>query len=366
MNGFSNPSFVLKKVNDVGFIDTPEVPVGSRDVKVAVKQTGICGSDVHYWKEGRIGKFIFEGKTPMILGHELGGVVVEKGDQVPELEVGDPVSLEPGEPCRFCDLCRQGHYNVCENIMFAATPPKDGTLTRHYVIPHDFCHKIPKLMTMEEAALAEPLAVGVQINKRAGVKGGDNVVVFGCGPIGLMCMAVAKAHGCNKVIGVDVADNRLEFAKSFAADGVYKMPFRDGKEGMEDFCLRISADIRKQFGFRQNDVDVVLDATGAEACIQVGVYLCKTMGVLTQAGYNGEFINFPVVEAVVKQLNYRGCIRYTVGCYPTAIKLISSGKVDVKRLVTHRFKFEDAEKAFELVASKNPDVIKVLIGGVDE
>lgn len=365
MNGHvDNPAFVLKKINELGFTNRGEQELGPKEVKVAVKQTGICGSDVHYWKKGRIGKYIFNDQNDMVLGHELSGVVVDIGKEVKDLKAGDRVALEPGEPCRYCKSCRAGDYNVCEDMKFAATPPWDGTLMRHYVTSYDFCYKIPDSMSMEEAALTEPLSVGVQICKRAQIRGGDNVVVFGCGPIGLMCQAVAKAYGCAKVIGVDVAQNRLDFAREFAADGVYMMPSKEEKETLEEFSLRVSGDIKREFGFGPDDVDVVLEATGAEPCIQVGVFLAKKSGTFTQGGMGKEFVQFPSVEALVKELNWKGCIRYTVGCYPAAIQLITSKKVDVTKLVTHRFDFEDAEKAFELVASRSPDVIKVMIGGV--
>lgn len=359
-----NPSFVLQAVKKVAIEDKPQKELKPTEVKLHIEQTGICGSDVHYWQRGRIGKFIVKDGEPMVLGHESSGTVVEVGAEVPNLKVGDRVAVEPGFPCRYCDLCRGGNYNMCENMAFAATPPSDGTLANFFNAPYDYCYKIPDHMDMEEAAMVEPVSVAVQVCKKAKIHGSDLVIVFGCGPIGLLCQAVAKAYGAKKVIGVDIADGRLAFAKTFGADGVYKMPFKKDDESFEEFSKRISAEIKKEFGLHEDGADVILEASGAEPCISVGVYLARPEGRFVQAGMGKEFVSFPVTEALIKQLNWCGSIRYSVGCYPNAVELVASGKVDVKRLITHRFKFEEAEKAFELVHEGRLDVIKVVIEGV--
>lgn len=360
-----NPAFVLKGIKRLAFENRPLKPLTPKEVRVHVKQTGICGSDVHYWQKGRIGKFVLEDGQDMVLGHESSGTVVEVGDAVTTLDIGDRVAIEPGVPCRYCNFCRDGKYNHCEDMVFAATPPWDGTLARYYTVAYDYCYKIPDHMDMEEAAMVEPVSVAVQVCKRAKLQAVDSVVVFGCGPIGLLCQAVAKAYACKKVIGVDISDGRLKFASSFAADDVYKMPFRAAEEAEEDFAKRISKEIRTKFDLGTG-ADVILEATGAEPCIQVGVFLAKPEARFVQAGMGKEFIGFPVTEALVKQLNWTGSIRYSADVYATAVELVASGKINVKKLITNRFKFEDAEKAFELVKEGRTDVIKVVIEGVRE
>lgn len=364
-----NPAFVLKKINHVVFEDRPLVKLGPRDVRVNIKQTGICGSDVHYWLEGRIGSFILEDGTDMVLGHESSGVIAEVGSEVgsevKDLVVGDRVCVEPNEPCRYCDACKDGKYNCCPNIAFAATPPTDGTLAKYYKIAHDFVFKIPDSMDFEQAAMIEPVSVAVQICKRAQVKAVDQLVIFGCGPIGLLCQAVAKAYGCKNVIGVDISDGRLEMAKSFAADAVYKMPFKGKDEDHEAFCLRVSKEMTEKFNLGSG-ADVILECTGAEPCIQVGVFISKLEARFIQAGMGKPFPAFPATEALIRNINYTGSLRYTVGVYPTAVELVASGKIDVKRLITNRFKFEEAEKAFDLVRQGRIDVVKVMIEGVKD
>ncbi|KAH0056454.1 GroES-like protein, partial [Aureobasidium melanogenum] len=144
------------------------------------------------WQRGRIGDFVL--RSPIVLGHESSGTVVEVGGAVKNLKQGDRVAIEPGVPCRRCDYCRGGEYNLCNDTIFAATPPWDGTLAKFYTVASDYCYKIPDSMSMEEAAMVEPTAVAVQIAKVADLRANQTVLVFGCGPIGVLCQTVAKAY----------------------------------------------------------------------------------------------------------------------------------------------------------------------------
>jgi len=144
-----NLSFVLEKANHVKFEDRPIPKLESGDdCLIEVKYTGICGSDVHYWTHGSIGQFVV--KAPMVLGHESAGIVSKIGDNVKGLKVGDKVALEPGVPCRRCPRCKEGKYNLCFDMRFAATPPYDGTLAKYYRVPEDFCYKLPENVSLEE------------------------------------------------------------------------------------------------------------------------------------------------------------------------------------------------------------------------
>ncbi|KAI7501815.1 GroES-like protein [Hortaea werneckii] len=331
-----NPSFVLRAVQDVAFEDRPVPKLrDAYDVRVHVGQTGICGSDVHYWQRGRIGDFVLN--SPIVLGHESSGTVVECGDKVKNVKVGQRVAIE--------------------------TPPWDGTLAKYYTVASDFVYPMPDHMTLEEGAMVEPTAVAVQISKTAEVKANQTIVVFGCGPIGVLCQAVAKAYGAKKVIGVDVVQSRLEFAKSFGADGTYLPPKPEQGTDPVQHSEKVAELIKKEFDLGEGP-DVVIEATGAEPCIQAGVNLTKKGGIYCQAGMGKENVVFPITTACIRALTIKGSIRYTTGVYPAAVDLVASGKVDVKRLITNRFKFEEAEKAFELVKSGRSDVLKVVIEGV--
>jgi D-xylulose reductase len=254
-----NPAFVLRAVQDVAFEDR-EVPKlrDQHEVRVHVAQTGICGSDVHYWQRGRIGDFVL--KSPMILGHESSGTVVEVGSQVRNLKVGDRVAIEPGVPCRRCDYCRAGTYNLCNDTIFAATPPWDGTLAKYYTVANDYCYKIPDHMDMEEAALVEPVSVAVQICKVADLRANQTVVVFGAGPIGVL---------------------------SQAADHTFLPP--KAEQGVDPVAHSemIATMLKEQFGLGEG-ADVVLECTGAEPCIQAGINVAKKGGTYVQAGMGKE------------------------------------------------------------------------------
>lgn len=362
-NPTSNPAFVLQDIKKV-FIEERPIPKlrDPWDVRVHIAQTGICGSDVHYWQRGRIGDFVLT--SPIVLGHESSGTVVEVGSAVKNLKVGDRVAIEPGVPCRRCDYCRSGSYNLCPDTVFAATPPHDGTLSKYYLVASDYCYPLAAHLDFEEGALVEPLAVAVQICKVGNVRATQTIVVFGCGPIGVLCQAVAKAYGAKRVIGIDLSKSRLQFAKSFGADEVFQPPASPTsiKDEMEwsEFLAKM---IKEQFHLDEGP-DVVIEATGASSCIQTGVHLTKKGGTYVQAGMGRENVMFPITTACIRDLTIRGSIRYTTGCYPTAVDLIASGKIDVKRLITNRFKFEQAENAFELVRQGNESVIKVMIEGV--
>ncbi|GAW15573.1 hypothetical protein ANO14919_049870 [Xylariales sp. No.14919] len=358
-----NPAFVLQSIKNVSF-ENREVPKlrDEYDVRVHIEQTGICGSDVHYWQRGRIGDFILN--SPIVLGHESAGKVVEVGSKVKNIQLGDRVAIEPGVPCRHCDYCRSGSYNLCPDTIFAATPPWDGTLQKYYVVAGDYCYPIPNHMSAEDGALVEPVAVAVQICKVADVRAGQTVLVFGCGPIGALCQAVAKAYGALKVIGVDISKSRAEFAKTFGADGIF-IPGKplDSDADPVDASRATAEEIIQQFRLGEG-ADVVLECTGAAPCIQAGIFAAKKGGTYVQAGMGQENVMFPITTACIRALNVKGSIRYTTGCYPQAVELVASGKVNPRSLITHRYKFEESLKAFEVVKTASEDTLKVMIAGV--
>lgn len=244
-----------------------------------------------------------------MLGHESSGTVVEVGPAVKNVKVGDRVAIEPGVPCRqyvllilfkkkkksggklteaSCNYCRSGSYNLCPDTVFAATPPHDGTLSKYYITQADYCYPIPAHMDLEEGALVEPVAVATQITKVGNVRPNQTVVVFGCGPIGLLCQNVCKAYAAKKVIGVDISPSRLEFAKSFGLDGVFLPPAKPAEITDEsEWSEKLALLIKQQFALGDGP-DVVLEATGAQSCIQTGIQLCRKGGMYVQAGMGKE------------------------------------------------------------------------------
>lgn len=308
-----NLSFVLEGIHKVKFEDRPIPQLrDAHDVLVDVRFTGICGSDVHYWEHGSIGQFVV--KDPMVLGHESSGVISKVGSAVTTLKVGDHVAMEPGIPCRRCEPCKEGKYNLCEKMAFAATPPYDGTLAKYYVLPEDFCYKLPENINLQEAAVMEPLSVAVHIVKQANVAPGQSVVVFGAGPVGLLCCAVARAFGSPKVIAVDIQKGRLEFAKKYAATAIFEPSKVSALENAERIV-------------NENDLgrgaDIVIDASGAEPSVHTGIHVLRPGGTYVQGGMGRNEITFPIMAACTKELNVRGSFRYGSGDYKLAVNLVA-------------------------------------------
>ena len=282
-------AFVLRKAGDVA---TEERPLSTLDnapddfVLVRPLRTGICGSDVHYYHHGAIGEFVV--REPMILGHESSGEIVAVGKSLPpsrsHLKVGDRVALEPGATCRVCDACKRGQYELCPDVKFAATPPYDGTLQSTYALPSDLVYKLPDSMSLEDGALIEPLAVAVQAVAKVGnLRPDQNVAIFGAGPVGLLCLAVAKAFGARRIAVTDINEDRLAFARRYGATDTVKPakpPARDADIETKMAYAQQTAEGPAPTGFAaprrgRDGFDLVLDCTGAEPCIQAGIFATK-------------------------------------------------------------------------------------------
>ncbi|KAN0089704.1 GroES-like protein [Hyaloscypha variabilis] len=356
LNDELNPAFVLQKPLNVSFEDRPipTLSLGSTDVIVQIMQTGICGSDVHYYNHGSIGKFIVE--SPMILGHESSGVVAAVGSACKNLHVGDRVALEPGVPCRQCSACKGGKYNMCPSMVFAATPPFDGTLCKYYKIAEDFCYKLPPHISFEEGALIEPLSVAVHICRQASIVPGNSVVVFGAGPVGILCCAVARAFGAKTIVSVDLVQSRLAFAQDFY--GATHTHLAGTTTSSVETAAQLINDAHLGDG-----ADVVIEASGAASSVQTGIHVLRSGGRYVQCGMGKYDITFPIGAIIEKELDIKGSFRYGSGDYLLAISLLESRKIDMKRLITGRYKFHDAERAFKDVYSGKPGLVKVVIEG---
>lgn len=357
----SNPSLVLNKVDDISFekYDAPKIEAPT-DVLVQVKKTGICGSDIHYYAHGKIGDFVLT--KPMVLGHESAGVVVEVGSAVKSLKKGDRVAIEPGVPSRLSNEYKSGHYNLCPHMCFAATPNSNpdepnppGTLCKYYKSPEDFLVKLPEHVSLELGAMVEPLSVGVHASRLGNIRFGDDVVVMGAGPVGLLAAAVARKFGAASVTVVDIFDAKLKMAKDIgAATHVFNL-----KTGLLSENLPAGA--------RPN---VVLECTGAEICIQQGVLALRAGGTFVQVGNAGSYVRFPITELATKEITLKGSFRYGFGDYRTAVGILDenykNGKehaaIDFEALITHRYKWEEAIKAYDVVR-EGSGAVKCIIDG---
>ncbi|WJG34438.1 L-arabinitol 4-dehydrogenase [Fusarium oxysporum Fo47] len=315
------------------------------EVSVAIRSTGICGSDVHFWHAGCIGPMIVEGDH--ILGHESAGEVIAVHPSVSHLKVGDRVAVEPNIPCGTCEPCLTGRYNGCESVLFLSTPPVPGMLRRYINHPAVWCHKIGN-MSFENGALLEPLSVALAGMQRAQVALGDPVLICGAGPIGLITLQCCAAAGASPIVITDISESRLAFAKELCPRVI---THKVERLSAEDSAKAIV----KSFG--GIEPSVALECTGVESSIASAVWSVKFGGKVFIIGVGKNEINIPFMRASVRevdiQLQYRYC-----NTWPRAIRLVENNVVDLSKLVTHKFKLEDAIKAFETSADPKSGAIK--------
>ena len=344
-------SLVLEKKDVLSLRDFPEIDareeaLGARDVRIKLHTVGICGSDVHYYTHGRIGPFIVN--EPMILGHEASGTVVETGSEVTTLEVGDRVCMEPGVPDPNSKATRLGIYNVDPAVRFWATPPVHGILRPSCVHPEAFTFKLPDNVSFSEAAMVEPLAVGVHAATKARVKPGDSAVVMGAGPIGLVTALSALAAGCARVYVTDLADKKLEIAESLSP-AIAGLNAADN--AVADRVLRDT----QGWG-----ADIVFEATGSPHAAAKVFEPLAPGGCVVMIGGQPDPIAYDVGAAMIREARVENIFRYA-HVFPRCIAMLGSGAIDVKPLITRTFEFDDSISAFEIAASAPPADVKMQI-----
>jgi L-iditol 2-dehydrogenase len=329
-----NRAAVMTDLSTMVIQERPDPEPGPQQAVVQVEAVGVCGSDTAYYKVGRIGDYIVDG--PIILGHEVSGQVVQIGGDVRNVAVGDRVAIEPGTPCRNCRECMAGRYHLCPDLIFLATPPYDGALVQRMAIDSRNLYRIPDEMSYEEGALLEPLSVGIWGCKRANLQAGDDVLVTGAGPVGLLAAAAARAFGAGSVTITDLSEFRLGVARDmgFVAE-------RADAAGEDTF-------------------DVLLECSGAPGVLGSALRRLRPAGRASMIGMSKESaIALPLAQLNVNELTVSLVNRYN-HTWPLAIELVSSGRVDLKRLVTHHFPLADSAEALTL-GSRVPDSIKAVI-----
>jgi len=351
MDRRDNISVVIHGKNDLrveqSVLPTDPAPY---EVQVASHTVGICGSDVHFWKDGRIDKWVIT--DPLVTGHESSATIVKVGSCVKNVKVGDRVVVEPGVGCMSCQTCKDGFYNLCADVTFHGVPPTGGALRRYYNHSSAFVHKIPDNMSYAEGALMEPLAVAVYACKRANISQGlgQKIMVTGAGPVGLLTALAAKAMGAEDVCILDVNESRLKFAQSLGIKKTLLVNTKLDTEALSDQVVSLLGD----------SPDITLECSGAEQSLNVAIYVTKDGGNVIMVGLNHNKITVALSSAACREVNLLGIKRYRHS-FPLAIYLVSSGKLDVKPLITHRFKIEESLQAFEIASSLTSGAIKVQI-----
>ncbi|KAK9234932.1 chaperonin 10-like protein [Lipomyces kononenkoae] len=324
---------------------------GIGEVIVHVRATGICGSDIHFQKHGRIGPTMVV-REEHILGHESAGVVVAVHESVTSLVVGDRVAVEPGVPCYKCETCLRGHYNGCHKVQFKSTPPVPGLLRRYVNHPAEWCHKIGE-MSFERGALLEPLSVALAGIEIAGLRLGDPVVILGAGPIGIVSALCARAAGAEPVVVTDIRENRLNFIKSVVPS--VRTVRIEPHQNAEKIAQRI---IASADGIKPR---VALECTGVESSISAAIHSLQFRGVCLCIGVGAATQSIPFMISSVNEIDLRFQYRYA-NQWPRAIRIMNGGLVEgIEKIITQRFGLEDGVKAFETAADPTSDNVKVVI-----
>ncbi|WP_412030046.1 NAD(P)-dependent alcohol dehydrogenase [Deinococcus yunweiensis] len=327
---------------------------GPREVRVRVRRIGVCGSDVHYYTHGRIGNFVVEG--PLVLGHEVSGVVDAVGEGVTRVKPGDRVALEPGVPCRRCTYCKTGAYNLCPDMTFMATPPVDGALSEYVTWPDDFVFPVPDSVSDDAAALLEPLAVGVWAVRKGDVRPGHSVAVLGAGPIGCTTIMAAKAAGATTIVAVDLEDFRLDLARQVGATHTVNARSGDALAFIRELGAR-----RDGLPLSHGGVDVAFETAGSLPTTRLTIAAPKPGGVAVLVGLPADpEVSLDIVSAASREVTLRGVFRYA-NCYPAAVELVASGAVNLDALVTHRYSFDQTPEAFEFADREKKTSMKVMI-----
>ncbi len=315
------------------------------EVRIAVKAVGICGSDVHYYKHGRIGDFVVN--APMILGHEAAGVVTAVGAQVADLKVGDRVCMEPGIPDFTSRQTLAGHYNLDPSVRFWATPPIHGCLTPEVVHPAALTYKLPDNVSFAEGAMVEPLAIGVYAAFKADIRPGDIAVVAGAGTIGMVVAFAALASGCAKVILSDVAKAKLDLVANHP--GIVTVDLN--REKLADLVAAHTAG---------HGADLFFEASGNPRAFDDMMDVIGRGGRVVLVGMPQDRAPLDVVALEVKEISVTGIFRYA-NVWERTLALLGSGKIDLKPLISASYPFDQSIAAFERAAQQNASDVKIQI-----
>ena len=319
-------------------IEERPIPVPDADqVLIKVGAVGVCGSDVHYYRDGRIGDFIV--KAPLVLGHELSGTIAGVGADVSPARIGERVAVEPQRACGQCRECRAGAYNLCPKMEFYATPPIDGAFCGYVVIQDHFAYRIPDNVSLEAAALCEPLSVAITTMRKARVAPGSTILIAGAGPIGTICAQTARAFGAAEIIVTDLVAEKRERVLGFGA-------------------TRVIDPVAQDITGLHLDVSAFVDATGSPQAVYSGIKCVRPGGTAVLVGAGNTDLVLPVEHIQNTEVSVTGIFRYT-DTWPAAIHLVASGQVDLDSLVTVKFDLDHVEEA--LNADLDPANLKAIV-----
>jgi L-iditol 2-dehydrogenase len=330
---------------EIRHVPDPKI-IHDTDVLVRIKTVGVCGSDIHYYTSGRIGSQIVQ--FPFILGHEAAGIVEKTGTKVTRVNPGQRIAIDPALSCGHCDQCMAGREHTCRELLFLGCPKQlDGTLSEYMVIHEKCCYPIRESMTFDQAALSEPLAIGVYSVERSMLPHKANAAILGVGPIGMSVFYILRTKDIGNIYVTDKIDKRLMFSQTLNSTWT-------GNPDQVDVVEEIS---RREPLL----IDVIYECSGDTLAIAQAVKLLKPGGILVLVGITEtDEISFPIHELRRKEITIIN-IRRQVHCTQKAIDLLESGKVKMDSMATHHFPLEETGRAFDLVANYRDGVMKAMI-----
>lgn len=332
-------ALIYKGPKTLEYGEVPKPEIGKDDVLLKIKNIGICGTDLHIYNGG------MNTPIPLVMGHEFSGTVEAIGENVSNLKIGDRVVGEHVVTCKKCKYCLEGNPNLCFNAKVIGLD-MFGALAEYMAIPKDLVYKIPDNIPFDEAALLEPLTIALYATKEAGNLLDKNVAIIGQGPIGLLLDQVVKNAGGN-VIGIETQESRLNFAKE---KGWIDLGINSKNENVNEV-------INKQYPY---GVDIVFEVVGAEITAEMALDIASKEGHVFLLGVFEKLAKLDLMKIVKKELHVHGSWTCAFS-FPEAIDLVSKGKIDLKSLITHRYKLEDGSKAFTDSSEYKENRIKTVI-----
>lgn len=313
--------------------------VGAHQLQVDVAYGGICGSDLHYFHHGGFGTVRI--KEPMVLGHEVSGIVRSVGSAVHHFTAGQRIAISPSRPCGQCQYCQKGQHNHCLDMRFFGSamrfPHVQGAFRQSLVIDATQAHPLHDSLSLSLAALAEPLSVGLHAIQRAGSVFGKQVLVTGCGPIGTLLIGALRRAGAARIVAVDIADKPLECARAMGAD--------------DTLNIATHPDALAPFAINKGAFDVMFEASGNDRALRSGLDVVAPRGVIVSIGLGGDS-TLPLNQLVGKELELRGTFRFHEE-FAVAVRFLNEGLIDGRPVISHVMDFDDAIHAFELASDKS-------------
>ncbi len=320
--------------------------LGAGQLQVRVRCGGICGSDLHYYQHGGFGAIRI--KEPMVLGHEVAGVIEAVGAGVTDFKPGERIAISPSRPCGLCNYCQQGLQNHCLDMRYYGsamrTPHVQGAFRQQIVVETHQAHRLADSLSDAEGSMAEPFAVALHAVRRAGSLLGKRVLVTGCGPIGALAIIAARRAGASHIVATDVGAHTLGKALKVGADEVVNVA------ETPDGLARFTAD--------KGSFDVLFEASGNARALVGAFDALRPRGIIVQLGLGGD-MTLPINTIVAKEFDLRGAFRFHEE-FAVAVELLNKGLVDVKPLISATLSYRDSARAFALAADRSQSMKVIL------